>query len=413
MNQPAQILISAGDYSGNVHGAAVTAALLKQAEAQGLPRPTIWALGGDAMADAGATLIGHQRHLGTVGLGFLWALPAHFLAGFRILWACLSQPIQTVLFIDYGGFHLRMASLLTKLKRLGILPQSLQLHYYIPPQVWASRPGRLQVLKKTIAQAYVIFPFEVDLYAKAGIPATYVGHPLLSQLPPPTDKATLAARYGLDSARPIVGLLPGSRRMEMDYLLPVMVTATAQLLQAWPTDKPWPQFLLALAPTFSPEAMVTRLATLWTVARNEHATLPATCPIQLITNDTAAVQSGSDALWIASGTATLEAALYGTPMVIVYKGHPLAAIIFRWLCQLPVIGLPNILTTPNSPPVVEYLQEQCTPENLVAGLIPLLDATSPELQRQQAALQSIRSALHNTPAPAAETVAQALLSRHV
>lgn len=395
-----RLFIITGDPSADYHAAHVVKAL-KHAK----PDIEVGAVGNVHLQEAGATLFHDQAGMGRVGFGAWLGTPYHYFLGLRILKHLETFQPDAVLLIDYGGFNLFMAKQLKA--------QGYRVYYFIAPQVWASRPHRLKKIKTSVDRVFCIFPFEEKLYQAHDIPVTFVGHPLVSQLPPPLDEAAKLAfinKHGLDPNKKIIGLFPGSRVMEINYLLEPILDSLPLIQKTNPDT----QFVLAKAPHLQQEFFQKKFQS----ARHQN-----TPPITVIEHQNHAIMAASDAVMLASGTVTLEAALYGTPMVISYKGHPLAYDLASRVCRLPYLGLPNILSCiPNmnypmeniAPPVVpELLQYEATPEKLAAAFIPLLNPNAPETQLQQAAFTKITEKLGQigtTNHPTAQRVAEQLLT---
>lgn len=382
-----RLFIITGDYSGDVHGANVVKALKAQD-----PEIEIAAVGGPNLHAQGVPLLSDQSQMGRMGIGgLLLGAPYHYFLGQNILKFLKTFRPDAVLLIDYGVFNLLMAQ---KLRKLGI-----KVFYFIPPQVWASRKGRIKKIKAAVDHVFCIFPFEEALYQAEGIPVTYVGHPLVGQLPLPADRQAFCERHGLDPDRPILGIFPGSRKMEIDYLLKDIIGSVAALRR----QKPDLQFVLAQAPSLNPTYFKKRLcdALQQLSSGDSH---PAGAPllasqIKIIAQENHAILSVSDVLLAKSGTTTLEAALYRTPMVIVYKGHPIAYQLALRLCYLPCIGLPNILTDMKNPPIPELWQHDVNPTRLSETLLPLFDAHASSTQRQQASFEQIHTLFRVGEAP--------------
>jgi lipid-A-disaccharide synthase len=275
------------------------------------------------------------------------------------------EPVAAVLLIDYPGFNLKLAKALAR--------RGIPVLYYIAPQIWAWRPGRITKIQRRVRKLFVILPFEAPLYQHAGIDAEFVGHPLLDLVQPASSKADICARLDLDPSAPIVGLLPGSRHSELHYLLGHMLEAAA-LIGSQVRNV---QFILPLAETLEPADVHARLAA-------------APVRVRLVQQQTYAAMQVADVLLAASGTVTLEAALLGTPMVIVYKAHPLTYLMARAVMRTPWIGLPNIIAGRSIVP--ELWQYAVTAENMAAPVLSLL--TQPErAAAMRAELAVLRSQL--------------------
>ncbi len=391
-----RVLMISGDASGDDHGARVATALKAKH-----PDVILEGVGGAAMAKAGVNLLSDQSNMGKVGLETFFSAFSHWRLGQKIMAHAKQYPPDMIVHIDYGVFNLWMAK---QFKQAKHRPPHQKNIYYIPPQVWGSRPGRIQKIKASIDHVCCIFPFEQDLYEKHDIPVTYVGHPLASQLPPVADKAAFCAQHNLDPEAPIVAVFPGSRKLEINYLLAPMIQGIQQLqaqrqglalpsvqpvlVQAGNLDKAWFAKQLAIAMAGQPPSLVT------VVSSDERHVVQSVAAIGLVK----------------SGTTTLEMALYGTPMVITYKAHPFAAWLARKLTLVPCLGLPNLLTDPHHPPIVELLQEEATPEAFATKLGQLLTPEHPLLRYQKEAFATIQAAMptENAAANVAKVITQLL-----
>ncbi len=340
-----RILLMAGEASGDLHGGNLARALLAQQ-----PTLKLLGVGGRQMRQAGVELIFDIRDLAVVGameavhsLRTLWTV-------YRTLLDTVERtPVDAVLLIDFPGFNLKLAKAMAQ--------RGIPVLYYIAPQLWAWHPGRLKKIRRRVRKLFVILPFERDLYREAGIDAEFVGHPLLDLVPLSGSKADACTRCGLDPGAPVVGLLPGSRRSELYYLLRPMLEAAAQI-HAQVTAA---QFILPLAETLRPGDV-------------QGALEAAPIPVRLVQRQTYEVMQAADVLLVASGTATLEAALIGTPMVLAYKAHFLTYLLARLVMRVSRIGLPNIIAGRTIVP--ELWQYHVTAENMAAQALALL--TSPE-----------------------------------
>ncbi len=381
-----RIFMIAGDFSGDIHAAKVAQAL--QAEQ---PDVVIEAVGGPHLKALGIPLLSDQSRMGRVGFGAVLGAPYHFWLGQKILGRLQDFQPDAVLLIDYGGFNLYMAA---KLKKRGY-----RVFYFIPPQVWATRPGRIRKIKASVDHVFCIFPFEKDLYESHGIPVTYVGHPLIGELPPAPDRVTFCQEYGLRPEDPIVALMPGSRKLEIDYLLPAIIASLPLLQQQQPTA----QFVLAQAGSLSDDFFIPRLTAAWHSAGGQGSP-----PVTLLKNQNHALLGVADLMIAASGTVTLEGALYNTPMILMYKLHPLIYQIAIRLMQLPCMGLPNILTDMERPIVPELWQDRVNPDSISQAALPLFDPQSEPVQRQLAGFAQIRQSLNTGGTP--RNVAQGILN---
>jgi lipid-A-disaccharide synthase len=304
-------------------------------------------LGGDRLQAEGATLFAHVRDLAVVGLLEVVSHLRDLRAVFRrILEDVDRRPPDAAVLVDYPDFNLRLAR---ALRRRGI-----PVLYYVSPQVWAWRRGRLRDIRDTVERMVVIFPFEEDVYREAGVPVTFVGHPLVSLVRPPEDRTALLREIGLDPARPLVALLPGSRPKEVAHNLPAMAGAV-DILAA---RRPDLQFVAAAAASLDPETLGRGLA-----GR----------PVTVVHDRTHAVLAAARASIVASGTATVETALLGSPMVVVYRLAKWTYRLGRRFVRVPHYAMVNLIAGRRLVP--ELIQDDFTPESVAAALEPLLDDT--------------------------------------
>lgn len=345
-------MIIAGEASGDLHGSSLALAL-RQLD----PELELFGIGGDRMQQAGVELLYHASQMAYMGFTeVLRHLPALRRTFSRTLHEAVARRPDLVVLIDYPGFNLRFAE---AAKRRG-----LKVLYYIVPQLWAWRKGRLTKMARTVDAAAVIFPFEEPLFASAGIPTTFVGHPLLDILRVADDRQAFFARHGLDPHHPLLALLPGSRIQEVRSLLPVMLQAVDKLRPTLP----------------GLQAVVAKADT---VADDAYASLLAAHPdIATARGDTHACLKHADVAAVASGTATLEAACLGTPFVLVYRVSWLSFQLMRRLIRIPYIGLVNVVA--GEQVVRELVQDDFAPEPLATELNMLLqDQTKREAMRRQ------------------------------
>ncbi|MBI3620912.1 MAG: lipid-A-disaccharide synthase [Nitrospirae bacterium] len=349
------IFISTGEASGDLHGAKVAAALRRRR-----PDCRVVGMGGDGMRAAGVEILVDNADLGVVGL---WEVLAHGRAIWRAYrtvksWLIAERP-DVVVLIDYPEFHFQVARLA---RRLG-----LRVVYYISPQVWAWRRGRVRTLARLIDQMIVVLPFEVEVYRSAGIACALVGHPMLDELESAPDRATVRARWGLTPSQPVIGLFPGSRVAEVRRHLPVMLAAVGRVAR----KHPGLTVLLGQSTTVSDEEFTPYLKT-------------ATVPITVKRGEPTATLVASDAVLVASGTITLQAGLLQVPMVIIYKVAWVTWLIARSLVRVPFVGLPNLIAGEGIVP--ELLQSAASSESIGAQLSTWLhDPHRLELIRKQLA----------------------------
>jgi len=329
---PRRVMISCGEPSGDLYAGALVRALQHQA-----PGTTAFGFGGAQLAGTGATLIGDYRGFSVTGL-------TEALSVVRRSWKMLGalgeaareQKPDVFVAIDFPDFNFR---LLPVMHRLGI-----PIVYYISPQLWAWRAGRLRTLKRYVSKMLVIFPFEKALYDAAGVPAEFVGHPLIDIAVARRSRAETCRAAGLDPERPVVALLPGSRPNELHLLLPVLVEAAARLIR----DVPGVQFLVARAPSLDDTLF----------APLQHLR-DAGVPIGILADAADDVLAASDIVITASGTATVQTALHQRPMVIVYRVSPMTYAIARRFVQVASYGMVNLVA--GRPVVAELIQDRCTP----------------------------------------------------
>lgn len=306
-----KLFIVTGEYSGDIHAAHVVNALHAldcDIEIEGI--------GGENMFQAGVKLFENHSKMSSVGLS-PQIIINHIMLGKRLVdYLTKEFKPDAVLLIDYGGFNIRIAGFL---KKAGI-----KVLYYIPPQVWASRKGRINKIKKSVYEVLCIFPFEKPLYESYGIKTHYCGHPLVSQLPAKADKNEFFEKHGLDKNKKLVSIFPGSREFELKYLMNTFIK-TAQELQKKHPDL---QFCVSHAPNLSDEVY--------------NKFLKKT-DFKVIKGENQALLSVSDALILASGTVALEACLYQTPMIIAYKGPWVFYFIYLLVRCIKRVSLPNII----------------------------------------------------------------------
>ena len=334
-----RFLIVAGEASGDAHAARVLTALgsLGSCRARGVTGPALLA--------AGAGRVAPMEDLAVLGFsGVVVRLPRIWSAYRRLLAEVRTFRPHAALLVDSPGFNFRLGP---ALRRLGV-----PVFYYIAPQVWAWHPERAAQMARWVERLAVIFPFEEALFRGAGVNARFVGHPLLEGLEPEMDAAGFRAEIGAATGAPILGLLPGSRPQELRAHAPVMAGAARRLRDA----RPGLEVVLALAPGLEREA------------RRLRSVLEG---VRLVTGRTRSVQAHATACAVASGTASLETALFGTPEVIVYRTGWLNYEIARRVVTLPRIGLPNIVVGGEVAP--ELLQGDLTVARLAATLAPWLD----------------------------------------
>lgn len=352
-----RVLMVAGEASGDHHAANLVTALRR------LEPCDIRGVAGPRMRLAGVRALVQQEELAVIGFsGVLAKLPLLLRTRAKLLAEARTFRPEAVVLVDYPGFNLRLGP---QLKQLGV-----RVFYYVAPQVWAWHAERAAEMAAWVDRLAVVFPFEEALFRAAGVPTTFVGHPLLDDLAPEVDEPALRAELAVGPDTALVGLLPGSRKGELARHLDGMLGAAALLRAAHPTAVP----VLALAEGLSLERLAPeRLA-----------------GIRVVRGRTRAVQCFATCCAVASGTATLETALFGTPLVVVYRVSALNWAIARRLVRLPHIGLPNIVAGSEVAP--ELLQGEFTAERLAALLGEWLSHPE-QLAERRAALAVVRAGL--------------------
>ncbi len=368
-----RILVSAADASGDLHAAALVTALRRR-----LPDVQVRALGGVELEKAGAELVVHQREVAVGGLVEVLPAARRLFSAWRRLGRILREDRpDLVVLVDSPDLNLPFAR---RARRAGV-----PVLYFIPPQVWAWRPGRIRKLARRCDRLAVIFPFEPAFYAEAGLPVDFVGHPLVDRLAPLAERepATLRAELGLPASGPLVLLLPGSRHNELDHGLPLYLEIARHLA----ARRPDAHFALALAATLDEAAVQARVEV-------------AGLPVHLVRGRTHEAVRAADVALAKPGTIAVEISLLGRPMAVAARANALSAAIARRMIRLPWFTMPNLIA--GAPVVPEFLQEEARPERVAEALEALLAGPARELQL--ARLAEVRRALGG--GGAAERVAE-------
>lgn len=310
-----RVMIVAGEASGDLHGALLVREMLAVH-----PSIHFFGIGGNQMREAGVILLAHAADIAVVGVSEVFSKTAVLLRTISRMKESLDRlKPSLVILIDFPDFNLNIAA-------RAAVKRGIPVFYYISPQVWAWREGRVEQIKKLVNEMAVILPFEVDFYAAHGFTVHYVGHPLLDIVKTPFTAKQARAHFGLAEDKTTIGLLPGSRTSEIQKLLPEMVRAAQIISQKIPAA----QYILPLAETLEEK----RVAGL----------LPGSgLNIQVVAGRTYDVLACCDLAIVTSGTATLETGLMGVPMVIVYKVSLFSELIGRMIIRQQNIGLVNIL----------------------------------------------------------------------
>jgi len=374
MNQT--LLVIAGEDSGDLHGAE----LLRELKAR-RPGLRIVGVGGPRMTPLLDRKLADVKDLAVVGfIEVIRHLPRLNRLFKQILVAAAEEGISAALLIDYPGFNLRLAKALRKQQ------PAVKLHQYVCPQVWAWKKGRIPQLGTGLDTLYCLFDFEPELFRGYPVDARFVGHPLVELVKPECDRGLFFRETGLDPARPLVALLPGSRRGEIERLLPPM----AELATRWRQERPEVQWVLPVAPTLDPAFIRLHLGE---------------APVTLVEGRTYAARAYADAALVASGTATLETALLGTPFAVVYRLNALTYQMARCIVKVPHFGLANVVAGREVAP--ELLQDEVNARRLGVELAQLLD---PDVARHvRAELGEVRG--HLGEPGAAGRVAEDLLGK--
>lgn len=364
MSKPVTIVCVAGEASGDA-----SCAGLIQAVRQQMPDVRLWGVGGRCMASAGVQLLYDSSGWGAVGvMEALRVAPALWVAQQNLKRRLAQEPPDLLVLVDFGAFNVPLAKWA---KRKG-----MKVFYYFPPGSWRRSLPRRNDLPSCTDCIVTPFPWSAELLRRAGANAHFVGHPLLDRVRPTLSAGQFCKQLRLDTDGLRIGLLPGSRRQEVHALLPVMRRAGELLAER----EPRAQFVLALAPSVPEE----------TVRRVFSGTHIRWRMVQGMTYD---VMAHSHLLWCCSGTATLEAAILGTPMLILYRGSLLMEIEYylrKRSLHLTFIGLPNLIVGRSICP--ELLQHSATPQNISALSLTLLPGTEGHRQQREA-LQEVKSLL--------------------
>lgn len=349
------VMLSAGEASGDRHAADLFSALK-----QLVPGVRGIGMGGAAMREAGVDLRCDSSGIGVIGLVEVARHYGEIRAALRLMQEIAREEKPDLLIcVDYKEFNFRLAK---AAKACGI-----KVLFYVSPQVWAWRPGRAKTYGRIVDHMAVIFPFEVPFYEAYQVPVTYVGHPLAGKVKPSMSREAAREKHGLSGNSPVVGLLPGSRANEIKRLFPVILEAAGRLAREFENAR----FVLFQAPSVADAALQDRLAA-------------CGLNLRIIKGQDYDALHGCDAVITVSGTATLEVALLGVPMTIVYRLAPVSYWLGRLLVRIPYIGLPNILAGKHV--VREFIQHEATAENIAGEIGKIL--------REPAYAEAIRRELH-------------------
>ena len=379
------ILLVVGEPSADRYAAH----LVKKLRLLEAPRAlSFFGTGGDEMQAAGVEILCHIRELASIGPREALHHLHEYYRTFRLLAdACRERRPSVAVLLDFPEFNLRLAK---KLKRLG-----MKVIYYISPQLWAWRRGRIRMVQRHVDHMLVILPFEEEYYRERGVKVEFVGHPLLEDFAAIRERESFLGELGLDPGLKTIALLPGSRQREVEYMLPTLLAASQQILQRLPA-----QFLISVAPAIDPGQIARITSSVLTEDQNRDY-------FRIVSAEARRILANSDFGFVKSGTSTLEAALVGTPFLILYKISPVSWILGNILIRSPYKGLVNLIARQEIVP--EYLQWDATPERLSAAALEYLE--NPEkADAMRNRLGDIRALLGSR--CASDTVA-ALVARYV
>jgi len=336
-------MISCGEPSGDLYAGALVAALRRRE-----PDLEVFGLGGDQLKAAGGELVADFHGLSVTGLTEALAVVPRSFRTLRLLTATArTRRPHALVVIDYPDFNFR---LMRAIRRLGV-----PVIYYVSPQLWAWRAGRMKTMKRFVDRVLPIFPFEEALYREAGVAVRFVGHPLVDMVAPGQSREQLLRRLNLDPARPVMALLPGSRPNELERLAPVMAAAAPQIAAAVPGV----QFIVARAPNLSDQLF-------------ESFGIPGVT-LRIVEGRTDDVLHAADSVVTASGTATVQTALHGKPMVVLYKLSPLTYRLGRSMARVDMYAMVNLIAGRRI--VLELIQDDCTAEAVAAEAVRIATDT--------------------------------------
>jgi len=353
-------MVSCGEPSGDLYAGALAVEIRRRA-----PETIIFGLGGQRLIAGGGELLADYRGLSVTGLvEALGVIPRSLAVMRRLVEAARSEKPQALVLIDFPDFNFRLGA---AIKTLGI-----PIIYYISPQIWAWRRRRMSTIKRLADRVLVIFPFEEEIYRQAGVPVQFVGHPLVDLARAQDSRDDFARQIGIDLSRPVIAMLPGSRPNEVERLLPVMRDAADPIIRALPDA----QFLVARAPSLDDSLFRT---VVWR----------STAPIEVLarTDDVLAI---ADVAVTASGTATVQAALHGVPMVVVYRLSPLTYRLGRRFVHVDTFAMVNLIAAKRVVP--ELIQDECTPEAICREVLAVL-TNSEHARSVRSALEEVRRRL--------------------
>ena len=361
VDESIRFLIIAGEASGDIHGGGLVRALKNYH-----PNCEFTGLGGDHMRREGVKTFYDIDRMGAIGVVEILGDLPHYLKVYRKLsYEIKSGRYDAVILIDYPTLNLRLAKLCKK--------YSCPALFFISPQVWAWRQGRIKEIKRTVSKMFVIFPFEEFLLKKEGVDAEFVGHPFIETVKTSMTRDEAMKKFSLDLKRKTIGLMPGSRNSELDFLLDLMINSAEEIKKHLKDC----QFILPVANTLNPKIILDRLKT-------------NPLEIRVIEGKSYDVMNCCDFIIIASGSATLEAGLLGCPMVIVYKLNWFTYWLARVLVKIKLYGLVNIVA--GEEVVTELIQNKATVKNITKEVLRVM-SNSEERESLRSRLLQVRKSL--------------------
>jgi lipid-A-disaccharide synthase len=355
---PIQLLLSAGEASGDMYAAHLATALKERLDVE------LFGMGGPQMRAAGVEIVTDYSEVAVVGITeIVKHLPSLLQAMDRLVEEAERRRPALAILADFPGFHLRLAR---KLK-----PRGIQNVYYVCPQFWAWRPWRANLLRRRFLKALCIFPFEEKFFSDAGVPTKFIGHPLVGAVEATKGRKEFCEELRLDASRSIVTLLPGSRAGELAHHLPVLREACAQINGRVPA-----QFVIAAAHAQDVE----HLKEGW----------PTGMVVRVVEGETYNALASANAAIVSSGTATVEAALLNVPMVVIYRVSPLTAALAKPLVRTPYFAMVNLIAERRVVP--ELVQGEFTPERVAQETLQLLQEPNAR-EAQRRGLEEVRKRL--------------------
>jgi len=367
-------VLVAGEASGDMHGASLVTSLKEL-----MPEIELSGIGGERLRAAGMNTLVDYREISAMGLVEVVGSLRKLARAYRQLARLLRQERPDLLIlIDFPGFNLALARVAKRYK--------VPVFYYVSPQVWAWRRGRVNKIARRAERLAVVFPFEQAFYEGTKLAVDFVGHPLIDVVQITRGRTETLEAHGLDPARPAVVLMPGSRPGELSFLLPPLIDASRRLARVGPY-----QFAICLAPTFSKETVTAMLRS-------------ANVPVTLVAGDTYNMVAAAELALVASGTACLEVALVGTPMVIVYKLTWTTYLLARLLVRVPFIGMPNIIAGEEVVP--ELVQKRANGEEIAREALLILRSE----EKRRSIRRGLRQVRRKLGAPGAARRAAAIVA---